>query len=106
MRDEDWQKPRELERWERKLRHWGLHGNNSVRIRPRRARDLLNHYYEKWWATRDLETEWKWRTLKHNFFSRHISNLIERRAHVEKMVEMDMRREYPMKLWRRLQVEG
>jgi len=103
MRDEDGQKTRKMERWERKTRHWGLHGNKSVRIRPRRPRDLLNHYYSKWWVSRDFETELKWRTIQHSFFCRDIPSRIERRARVEKLVEADMRREYPMKLWRRME---
>lgn len=87
---------RDRERWNRKLRQWGLHGHYYSRVEQRNPpRDIFNHHYLKWWANRRKDTARKWMTFNWNFhMRRQFPSPIERRKRVAERVEEQMAIEY------------
>ena len=89
MRDEDGAKTRDIERWERKLRHWGLHGNRTRRIGGGGSqRGIFQHHYSKWWASRTVDRARKYLRLQFDLAYRWSEkDPIERRRLVDIKIE-------------------
>jgi hypothetical protein len=89
VRDEEGVKTRDIERWERKLRHWGLHGNRTRRLkRGGSPRGIYQHHYEKWWQTRTMDRLLKYLRLQFDHVYRWPDKSpIERRRLVAERIE-------------------